>query len=284
MGFKLFLTATFALIALVGLSSLLPPHQTYAASLNSPTTHIDEVARLTTAVITPTIITATGTVDVTNAISDFRTLLGSPDNGDATGSQAGGRREISWDNVPANLTNVDSYPEDFFNTNSPRGVILTFPAGGFRVSDNDFSDVNPTYDAEFNAFSSPKTAAPAGGNVYTATFRIPGEDKAARVNGFGLIFADVDLPGSSSLELFNGSQSLGVFFAPTRSDSDGLSFLGVKFNGQVVTHASITTGQGALGAGIEDVSNGGTLDLVVLDNILYSEPQAQTLYLPSIIK
>ncbi len=32
-------------------------------------------------------------------------------------------------------------------------------------------------------------------------------------------------------------------------------------------------GQGALGAGVADVSAGGTVDLVVLDDFLFGEPQ-----------
>ncbi|MGH7452218.1 MAG: hypothetical protein ACRENG_12800 [bacterium] len=33
-------------------------------------------------------------------------------------------------------------------------------------------------------------------------------------------------------------------------------------------------GDGALGAGVNDVTDGGTVDVVVVDNFIYGEPQA----------
>ena len=69
---------------------------------------------------TPTMPTpariVTGSGDITAAVSEFRGVLGDPSNGGAAGSQAAGRREINWDGVPANLTNTDDFPGDFFNT------------------------------------------------------------------------------------------------------------------------------------------------------------------------
>jgi hypothetical protein len=169
--------------------------------------------------ITPTVIRASGTLTVTNAISNFRILLGGPDNGEATGQQTGGRREINWDTVPLTLTNVSTYPSNFFNTSSPRGLILAIPENTLRVSNNDFNDVNPTYGPQFNAFSAPKTAVSVGSNIVTVTFRVAGQNTPAAVDGFGLVFSDIDMPGSSSIELFNGNTSLGLFPAPARSDA-----------------------------------------------------------------
>jgi hypothetical protein len=54
-----------------------------------------------------------------------------------------------------------------------------------------------------------------------------------------------------------------------------LSFLGVKFGSAIVSRVRITLGTGALGAGINDVSNGGQRDLVVMDDFIYGEPQPQ---------
>jgi len=41
----------------------------------------------------------------------------------------------------------------------------------------------------------------------------------------------------------------------------------------VIARARITLGTGALGAGVNDISAGGTVDLVVVDNLIYGEPK-----------
>jgi hypothetical protein len=59
------------------------------------------------------------------------------------------------------------------------------------------------------------------------------------------------------------------------SDAAGLSFLGVKYDSVSVARVRITLGERPLGAGVGDVSAGGAQDLVVGDDFLYGEPQAQ---------
>ena len=244
--------------------------------------------------ITPTVVSATGSLSVTNAISAFRTLLGDPLNSSTPGQQPAGRREQTHDGAPGDpFVNQNTFPPDFFNSvltqtgyGLTRGSVFTItaPGTGFRLSGNNFSDVNATYAGQFNTFSPPRSLAPVGNNIMSILFEVAGAHRPATVKGFGLVFSDVDMPGSSSLEFFNGSTSLGVFFVPARSDAGGLSFLGVHFTNSIVTHVRITSGQGALGAAVNDVSNGGTLDLAVLDNFMYSEPQLRALFLPLILK
>jgi hypothetical protein len=41
----------------------------------------------------------------------------------------------------------------------------------------------------------------------------------------------------------------------------------------LIARVRITLGTGALGANVNDISAGGTLDLVVLDNLIYGEPR-----------
>jgi hypothetical protein len=53
-----------------------------------------------------------------------------------------------------------------------------------------------------------------------------------------------------------------------------LSFVGVTFVDPIIARVRITLGTGALGATVNDVTAGGTLDLVVLDNVIYGEPRA----------
>jgi hypothetical protein len=52
-----------------------------------------------------------------------------------------GRREINWDGVPDSSAAPNSFPGNFFNVTSPRGVIFNTPGTGFEVSAN---AINPT--------------------------------------------------------------------------------------------------------------------------------------------
>jgi hypothetical protein len=94
-------------------------------------------------------------------------------------------------------------------------------------------------------------------------------------------------PGGSVVEYTGGStgvslafvcavkrvRSLGQYHAPVRSDPAGFSFVGVVFDSSIVAEVRITSGQRALGAGVQDLSDGGNLDLAVMDDYLYAEPQ-----------
>jgi len=215
-----------------------------------------------------------GSGDVTGVVAQFRTLLGDPLNGAMAGAQPAGRREINWDGVPADLTDNEAFPGDFFNTRSPRGAVFTTLGEAFRVSDNNLADVDPSYAGQFNFFSPQKTFAVTGGTVMTTEFRVPGSSTPAVVRGFGVVFADVDRHGSATLEFFGPAGSLGRFEAPVRSGDSSLSFLGVVFQDTVVTSVRIVSGRAPLGAGVRDISDGGSQDLVVMDDFLYSEPKA----------
>jgi len=217
------------------------------------------------------VVSASG--DVTGAVAQFRGLLGDPLNGTTPGSQAAGRREINWDGVPASFTDNDAFPGDFFNTRSPRGAVFTAPA--FRVSDRNLAEVDPSYAGQFTFFSPQKTFAVAGSAVMETEFQVPGATTPAAVRGFGVVFVDVDRQGSAYLEFFGPSGSLGRFDAPVQSAGSPLSFLGVVFQDTVVTRVRIVSGNAALGEGVRDVSDGGREDLVVMDDFLYSEPQAR---------
>src|ERR1051325_7204797 len=64
----------------------------------------------------------------------FRTAIGGGTVAGANGSFGGVRREINWDGVPAMFSAPNLMPPNFFNLNSPRGVVFTTPGGGFEVS------------------------------------------------------------------------------------------------------------------------------------------------------
>ena len=216
-----------------------------------------------------------GSGDITATVLQFRDALGQPANGGKAGQQPGGRREINWDGVPAAQTNVNTFPANFFNTNVKAGAIFSTPGTGFRNSDNDFGDLKAAYAAQFEAFSKPKTFMPIGSPEMDVSFRVAGSDTPAAVTGFGIVFSDVDRVGSASIKLFDAKgRSLGRYFAPARSDATGLSFVGVKFDAAIVARVTITSGEAAIDAGLQDLTDGGLRDLVVTDNFLFGEPQA----------
>jgi len=216
-----------------------------------------------------------GSGDITATVLQFRDSLGQPVNGGTAGEQPAGRREIAWDGVPPQFDNNNTFPGDFFNTTVKAGAVITTPGTGFRNDSSDFADLNPAYRAQFEPFSKPKTFMSIGSPEMDLAFRVAGSDTPAAVTGFGIVFSDVDRVGSASIKLFDAKgRSLGRYIAPARTDATGLSFVGVIFDAPIVARVTIQSGQAAIDAGLQDVSDGGIHDLVITDNFLYGEPHA----------
>jgi len=104
----------------------------------------------------------TDAASIVTARDLFRLDLGGGTVAGANGSFGGVRREINWDGVPAALAAPNNLPFDFFNVNSPRGVIFSTPGTGVQVSaattdgsgqPADFGNIDPSYTATFAAFS-----------------------------------------------------------------------------------------------------------------------------------
>lgn len=223
------------------------------------------------------VIKATG--DISAALDEFRNLLGSLNTSPGAGP---GRREIDWDGVPAAFTNNDLFPGDFFGASDPalpdgrkRGLVSTTPGTGFSITDNDFEFINPKYPDQFNAFSPKKIFIPVGSNIVDNFFKVPGTNTDATVQGFGVVFGDVDNSSSTSMEFYNGEKLLGSFKVPNIGNNNpgGFSFLGVYFPNEKVTRVRIFSGSAPLSATQDDLSDGGGEDLVIMDDFIYSEPQ-----------
>jgi len=212
--------------------------------------------------------------DIAAKVDEFRNALG-PSNGGTAGEQPTGRREISWDGAGANpFNNRNDFPADFFNTNVKSGAVFTTAGTGFRNDSTLFSEINAAYATEFNFFSPTKIFAPIGSNLLDQLFEVAGQPTPAVVRGFGVVLSDVDLADKTTIQLFAQDGSLlGTYAAPVRSDARGLSFVGVTYTDAIIARVRITLGTGALGATVNDVTSGGTVDLVVLDNVIYGEPR-----------
>jgi hypothetical protein len=237
----------------------------------------------TTAAASSIIFSASGTspVNIQPVVDAFRTALG-PLNPNQSGSFPTGRREINWDGVPDGLSAPNSFPPNFFNVNSPRGVVFSTPGTGFQVSADssnptvtpiDFGNLNITYPGMFAAFSAQRLFTAVDSNITDVTFFVPGSTTPATVRGFGAVFTDVDLAGSTSIQYFNQRNALlGTFFVSTAIGNETFSFLGVLFNsGERVSRVRITSGNSSLGS-FETQG----VDLVVMDDFIYGEPQGVT--------
>lgn len=229
---------------------------------------------------------ASGTTaaSITPARDAFRVDLGGGTVAGANGSFGGVRREINWDGVPATFSAPNNLPADFFNVNSPRGVVFATPGTGFQVSGAttdagagqpaaaDFGNIDASYTTTFQAFSPQRLFTSLGSNTLDVKFFVPGTNTPAVTTGFGAVFSDVDLANTTSITLFDiFSNPLGTFFVPATLGSETFSFLGVSFTDPVIARVRITSGNIALGPGVTD-QNGDTRDVVVMDDFLFGEP------------
>lgn len=117
------------------------------------------------------------------------------------------------------------------------------------------------------------------------TFFAAGTNTAGLTSGFGSILSDVDLASTSSIQFFDAlNNSLGIFYVPAfvGATASHLSFLGVSFASPVVSRVRITTGNAALGAGVNDLNGNGT-DLVVMDDFIYGEVTATVVPEPATV-
>lgn len=225
--------------------------------------------------------TASGvnSTSITPARDAFRADLGGGIVAGANGSFGGIRREINWDGVPDALAAPANLPANFFNVNSPRGAIFSTPGTGFQVSANsgiapvEFGNINPTYPSLFAPFSAQRLFTALGSTITDVTFFVPGTTSPALTRGFGAIFSDVDLAAVTSIQYFDQNNvSLGIFPVPGSAGNETFSFVGVSYATPIVSRVRIVSGNGILGAGINENLPG--TDLVVMDDFIYGEPQS----------
>ena len=216
-------------------------------------------------------------------VNAFRAALGDPNNGNAPGT-TGGRREINWDGGGGVDTNaVSGTPFNGFLQN--RGALFSTPGTGFIQAppsggpQNGLAGQfnNATYGTIFSTFSPLRDFTPIGSTTTQITFFTPGTNgsAAATVAGFGAVFSNVQLANSSTIDFFDPNGTLLAersVLAGTGPAS--LSFLGAVFNaGEVIGRVTITSGTNPLASATNNNPEVG-INLVVLDDFLYSEPVA----------
>lgn len=236
------------------------------------------LAAVTPAHAVLTVFSASGpdAASIQATVDSFRATLGAL-NPNVAGSFGTGRREINWDGVPDIRADPNSLPADFFNVNSPRGVVLSTPGTGFLVSSTAASGtpVRFGFENDFVTFSAQRLFTAVNSNITDVNFFIPGTGTAGLTNGFGVVFTDVEAANVTSLQLFGaGNISLTTQFAEA-TGNQGLTFLGViDTDGQTIERVRITSGLNTI------VSNGvlgnPNDDVVVMDDFIYGEVGAAT--------
>jgi hypothetical protein len=223
---------------------------------------------------------------IQTTVDAFRAALGDPNNMNAPGPLASGRREINWDGggppVDANAPGGTPF-NVFLNTRGGQfltdgtGFLQAPPSGGPQDGlAGAFS--NPTYGTTFGVFSPNRDFTPVGSTTTLGVFFIPGTagGTPAEVSGFGAVFTDVDLADTTEIEFFDRNSNLltSRSVLPGSVPDASLSFLGVTFNaGEKIAFIRITTGTDPLAQGVNDNPAAGT-DLVVMDDFLFAEPVA----------
>ena len=220
--------------------------------------------------------------DIQTKVDLFRAFLGNPNN-IAGPPSATGHREINWDGVPDAFSAPHLLPANFFNKNSPRGIVFFTPGTGFEVSANlvnptftpvRFGNINPVYPALFSTFSPQKLFTALNSTITENLFFVPSgtagvnSTQPATVKGFGAVFTDVNLGNSTKIEYFGvgGNLLFSRNVLPQPTQRAAFSFLGVGFDTAKVFLVRITSGNRIL-----KVPN---LDVVAMDDFIYGEPQA----------
>jgi len=230
----------------------------------------------TPAVATPMFTTfeaaGANAASITATRDAFRAAVGGGTVAGANGSFGGLRREINWDGVPDARADPNALPGDFFNTTSPRGVVLSTPGTGLFVSTNAGLATAPLFgfSSDFQAFSAQRVFSAFNSNIVDISFFIPGTTTAAVTTAFGLIFVDVEVAGSTRIDFFDDTNALIYTRNALTAGNQGLSFVGATVTGGAISRVRITSGLNTI------VSNGvlgnPNDDVVVMDDFLYAEP------------
>ncbi len=220
------------------------------------------------------------------AVDQFKAALGGINNLNNPGPLATGRREINWDGGGSATSPGPSPFEVFLNS---RGGLMTTPGTGFvQAPPSGLATIfgNPSLATTFQPFSLQRLFAAIGSTVTDVTFFIPGTNGGtnAVTAGFGAVYADVDSPdgGGPGVRQSKAQASGLVFYydadgqllytsaLPSSPGTASLSFFGIVFSDARIARVRIITGSATPNAGLDP-----GLDLIVMDDFIYGEPQIQ---------
>lgn len=238
----------------------------------------------------------TQTSSLSVAMALFRQDLGGTIHSNG-GSYTTGRREIDWEDHPNSNTSATYFPFDYYNKTIPKGIVFNtafdsdtyiptmitsralsaYPNGEYVG----FNDPHQQFEPRFKPFSGKKMFSTVYNTRFDVSFYIPGTKIPATVNGFGMVFADVDYQDSAFITLYDKSGEVIYADYVPASGNDGFSFIGVSFSdGTRIARADIVLGLIPLrqsDPGATECYNVYTecfRDFVAADNVIFGEPRA----------
>jgi len=173
------------------------------------------------------------------------------------------------------FSDPNALPANFFNVNSPRGVVFSTPGTGFLVSANAgaISPILFGFPNDFQVFSAQRLFSAVNSNITDVQFFLPGTSTATTTSAFGLVFVDVEVANSTRLDFFDLQNNLIFSRTALVGGNQGLTFLGGVANaGELIARVRITSGANTLVA--NGVLGNQIDDIVVMDDFLYAEPLA----------
>ena len=215
--------------------------------------------------------------EIQAAVDAFRAFLGTL-NPNVPGSFPDGRREINWDGVPDAFAAPNNLPANFFNANSPRGVVFFTLGTGFQVSADSvnptntpvlFGNLHPVFPQLFTVFSPQRLFTALDSNVTEILFSCPAAPPGRPSAASARCLPTSIRSDSTKIEFYDANGGLlfsrNVLPGPTSRGSQ--SFLGVGFDaGERVFLVRIISGNRNPKTPARDV--------VVMDDFIYAEPQA----------
>ena len=252
---------------------------------------------------TPQVFQGTGASAAT-ALASFKAAVGGVNNGAVPQPFNGGFRTIVWDGVKLDGTDAAAGPNS--TTVISQGNVVGIPLNRFQangvyfgavyaVSGSDatghtFTSVNPSVAGLFPPFSPKNTFAMFNDNGIDFKFVLPSTTDSTIVSaasrGFGAVFENVEIAGTTSIQYFNGNTLLDTEFAPVAGKGQQ-SFVGALFNSPVVTRVVLTLGTDVIfsfdGTTVKPgpfADDGVTHNLVTTDDWAFAEPVATPNGLP----
>jgi hypothetical protein len=225
------------------------------------------------------------------ALGNFETAIGGSKNTVAA-PQNGGFRTITWDGVKTDGTDSvaganSTVPIPAGSTHTVGIPLNRFEGSGvffgavYAVSNDGFTDVNPTVTGLFPAFSTPSVFAMFNDNGIDFKFVAPASPATPPVSatsrGFGAVFENVQHHGSTTIQYFNNSILLDTLTVPESAAPGVQVFAGELFANSIVTNVLLTLGDGVIfkfdGTNVTaGAANSLTNNLVSVDDWAFAEP------------
>ncbi len=205
----------------------------------------------------------------------FRTAVGGGTVAGANGSFGGLRREINWDGVPDAFSDPNLLPANFFNVNSPRGVVFSTPGTGFLVSANAGQATPPLFGFpnDFQTFSAQRLFTAVNSNITDVTFFVPGTNDPGDDERLRGRSSSTSRRSGPTIEFFDQNNVLLYSRTVLVAGNQGLSFIGaVADAGERISRVRLTSGANTIAT--NGVLGNPNDDVVVMDDFLYAEPKA----------